>query len=75
MFFSPGKSVGIVTTARLVHATPAASYAHANRQWECGIPRERVTNLNDQCKDIARQLIEDNDINVSHLNHICVLRS
>ncbi len=72
MFFFSGKSVGIVTTARLVHATPAASYAHANRQWECGIPPDRVTNLNDQCKDIARQLIEDNDINVSHLHNMGV---
>ncbi len=59
-----GKRVGVVTTARLTHATPAASYAHANRRWECGFPKNRVTNLNDQCKDIARQLLEDNDINV-----------
>ncbi len=30
-----GKSTGVVTTARLTHATPGACYAHtANRDWE-----------------------------------------
>lgn len=51
-----GKSTGLVSTARITHATPAANYAHTtNRDWEsdsnqpasgCVIP------------DIARQLIE-----------------
>lgn len=50
-----GKSTGVVSTARLTHATPAATYAHTSvRDWEadsdlpagCGV------------KDIARQLIE-----------------
>jgi len=50
-----GRDTGIVSTARLTHATPAANYAHtAVRDWEhdadvpagCGV------------KDIARQLIE-----------------
>lgn len=31
-----GKATGIVTTARLTHASPAAAYAHtAYRDWEC----------------------------------------
>lgn len=52
-----GKATGIVTTARITHATPAANYAHTpERNWEadsneptdCGVP------------DIARQLLEFN---------------
>lgn len=50
-----GKSTGVVSTARITHATPAANYAHTpERNWEadskqpadCAVP------------DIARQLIE-----------------
>ncbi len=50
-----GKSTGLVSTARITHATPAANYAHTpERNWEadsnqpspCAVP------------DIARQLIE-----------------
>ncbi|XP_014286122.1 alkaline phosphatase [Halyomorpha halys] len=51
-----GKATGIVTTTRVTHATPAAMYAHsAYRHWECdsNVPK------NSNCKDIARQLIED----------------
>lgn len=61
-----GKSTGIVTNTRITHATPAAAYAHvSNRRWECDsyVPK----NLDPACKDIARQLIEDepgNRINV-----------
>lgn len=54
-----GKSTGIVTNTRITHATPAAAYAHvSNRRWECDtfVPRNLDTN---NCKDIARQLIED----------------
>ncbi len=50
-----GKSTGVVSTARLTHATPAATYAHtAVRDWEAD------SNLPAGCgvKDIARQLIE-----------------
>lgn len=53
-----GKSTGLVTTARITHATPAASYAHvAHRDWEDDsyLPE----GLSADCKDIARQLIED----------------
>jgi len=53
-----GKDTGLVTTTRVSHATPAGLYAHtANRDWECDsqIPlKDR-----DHCKDISRQLIED----------------
>jgi alkaline phosphatase len=53
-----GKDTGIVTTARVTHATPASAYAHANnRYWECDskVP-ERCKDI---VKDIARQLVED----------------
>jgi alkaline phosphatase len=50
-----GKATGVVSTARITHATPAATYAHsANRNFESD------ANLPAGCnaKDIARQLIE-----------------
>lgn len=53
---SAGMSTGVVTTARLTHATPAATYAHAaDRNWESdnNLPADAGA-----CKDIARQLIE-----------------
>lgn len=56
-----GKAAGVVTTTRVTHATPAASYAHTqNRDWEYEIDYSVVDlSTSDQCKDIARQLIED----------------
>jgi len=49
-----GKSVGVVSTARLTHATPAAVYAKtANRNWEDSIPEGCTAQ-----KDIATQLID-----------------
>lgn len=54
-----GMGTGFVTTTRVMHATPAALYAHtADRRWECeaNMPEE-AKQLG--CKDIARQLIED----------------
>ncbi|XP_074531987.1 alkaline phosphatase, tissue-nonspecific isozyme [Halichoeres trimaculatus] len=54
-----GKSVGIVTTTRVNHATPSAAYAHSvDRDWysDNEMPPEA---LQDGCKDIARQLIEN----------------
>ncbi|TNM89175.1 alkaline phosphatase, tissue-nonspecific isozyme [Takifugu flavidus] len=60
-----GKSVGLVTTTRVNHATPSASYAHSvDRDWlsDSAMPAEAVQ---DGCKDIARQLFENiPDINV-----------
>ncbi|GAB3386444.1 alkaline phosphatase [Lysobacter fragariae] len=53
-----GLATGVVSTARLTHATPAATYAHTpNRDWESDaeLTTEAKTN---GCKDIARQLIE-----------------
>ncbi|XP_070542331.1 alkaline phosphatase-like [Ptychodera flava] len=54
-----GKSVGVVTTTRITHATPAAAYAHTpNREWESNnkIPIEERLH---GCRDIALQLVED----------------
>ncbi|KAM9385795.1 intestinal-type alkaline phosphatase-like [Pholidichthys leucotaenia] len=59
-----GKSVGIVTTTRVQHASPAASYAHsADRSWyaDSDLPAEAVQY---GCRDIAYQLISNTDINV-----------
>jgi alkaline phosphatase len=53
-----GLSTGVVTTARLTHATPAAVYAHApDRNWEADalVPEGARKS---GCKDIARQLVE-----------------
>ena len=53
-----GMSTGVISTARITHATPAAGYAHsADRNWEADgdLPEEAVTA---GCSDIARQLIE-----------------
>jgi len=53
-----GKSTGVVTTTRLTHATPAATYAHSpERNWEADsqLTDEAKTN---GCKDIAAQLID-----------------
>ncbi|KAL2090481.1 hypothetical protein ACEWY4_012744 [Coilia grayii] len=54
-----GKSVGIVTTTRINHATPSAAYAHCvDRDWfsDGEMPQEA---LDAGCKDIARQLFEN----------------
>lgn len=53
-----GMSVGVVSTARLTHATPAAVYAHSpSRGWESDdmVPEDAKTA---GCKDIAAQLID-----------------
>lgn len=60
-----GKSVGIVTTTRVQHASPGAAYAHsASRSWyaDANMPKEA---LQEGCKDIAYQLVHNTDINVS----------
>ncbi|MEO0642370.1 MAG: alkaline phosphatase [Pseudomonadota bacterium] len=53
-----GKALGIVSTARITHATPASVYARsADRNWEA----DRAIRQNQRgagCKDIATQLIE-----------------
>ena len=55
---SAGMATGIVTTARLSHATPAAAYAHApSREWESDreTPAEALAA---GCRDIAQQLLD-----------------
>ncbi len=55
-----GKSTGVVSTARLTHATPASTFAHGpERNWEndSDIPAGADLSKN-TCRDIARQLIE-----------------
>lgn len=56
-----GKSTGIISTARITHATPAGTYAKAaDRNWEdnSDMPAEAVTA---GCKDIADQLVNFED--------------
>ncbi|MCC2616198.1 alkaline phosphatase [Aestuariibacter halophilus] len=52
-----GKSTGIISTARITHATPAATYAKsADRNWEdiSDMPQEAI---DAGCTDIAAQLV------------------
>ncbi|XP_076007441.1 intestinal-type alkaline phosphatase-like [Genypterus blacodes] len=59
-----GKSVGIVTTTRVQHASPAANYAHsAKRGWyaDSDLTSEAVQN---GCRDIAYQLVHNTEIDV-----------
>lgn len=68
-FCVSGKSVGIVTTTRVQHASPAGNYAHvADRGWysDSYLPDDAVQN---GCRDIAYQLVHNTEINVS-LNNI-----
>nr|XP_061797141.1 alkaline phosphatase-like [Nerophis lumbriciformis] len=59
-----GKSVGIVTTTRVQHATPATSYAHsASRKWYCDADMP-ASAKKDGCADIASQLLNNTDIDV-----------
>ena len=56
-----GKSTGVVTTARVTHATPGACYAHTpERNWESDKDILTYTKPAYEAKfpDIARQLIE-----------------
>ncbi|MFK8010898.1 MAG: alkaline phosphatase, partial [Marinicellaceae bacterium] len=51
-------STGVVTTARLTHATPAATYAHSvSRYWEAD-EDIAIAQRDKGCKDIAQQLVE-----------------
>lgn len=56
-----GRSTGVVSTARLTHATPAACYSHtASRDWEsdADIASRNKRAHDDNFPDIARQLLE-----------------
>uniref|UniRef100_A0A672S376 alkaline phosphatase n=1 Tax=Sinocyclocheilus grahami TaxID=75366 RepID=A0A672S376_SINGR len=64
VLYFPGKSVGIVSTEHVQHASLAASYSHTpERGWysDKELPSEAVTG---GCKDIAYQLVHNTDINV-----------
>lgn len=53
-----GLATGVVSTARITHATPAANYAHSmDRNFEDDRDASGLSNAGD-CADIARQLIE-----------------
>ncbi len=53
-----GKDTGVVSTARITHATPAANYAHSSaRDWEADANKPAGCGV----KDIALQLIELDD--------------
>uniref|UniRef100_A0A3B4WDF2 Alkaline phosphatase n=1 Tax=Seriola lalandi dorsalis TaxID=1841481 RepID=A0A3B4WDF2_SERLL len=59
-----GKSVGIVTTTRVQHASPAAAYAHSvSRSWysDADIP---FSARKQGCIDIATQMVTNVDIDV-----------
>uniref|UniRef100_A0A3B3RU29 alkaline phosphatase n=1 Tax=Paramormyrops kingsleyae TaxID=1676925 RepID=A0A3B3RU29_9TELE len=59
-----GMSVGIVSTARVQHASPGATYSHsADRNWysDADLPVDAVKQ---GCRDIAFQLVNNTDINV-----------
>ncbi|MFQ6371675.1 alkaline phosphatase [Shewanella sp. YIC-542] len=54
-----GKSTGIISTARITHATPAATYAHSpERNWEADSNLSAEAKANG-CHDIAYQLVMD----------------
>jgi len=56
-----GMRTGIVSTARITHATPAATYAHSpNRSWEdiSDMPKAAIE---EGCTDIASQFIDLSD--------------
>ena len=55
---SRGLATGVVTTTRLTHATPAATFSHSpDRNWENDADLPDAAN-SAGCQDIARQLIE-----------------
>ncbi|MFN4184864.1 MAG: alkaline phosphatase [Hyphomonas sp.] len=52
-----GLATGLVSTARITHATPASAFAKVpHRNWEADADMRGASS--DTCKDIARQLIE-----------------
>ena len=54
---SAGMATGVVSTARLTHATPAATYAHApERNWESDADLPEAAKAAG-CQDIAQQLL------------------
>ncbi|XP_043926741.1 alkaline phosphatase-like [Protopterus annectens] len=59
-----GKSVGIVTTTRVQHATPASTYAHTvNRKWYADSDLTSAAKK-EGCQDVAYQMVHNVDIDV-----------
>ncbi|ROT74214.1 salivary alkaline phosphatase [Penaeus vannamei] len=55
-----GKETGFVTTTQVTHGTPAGLYAKSpNRKWQCDTAVKKAGPSAVACKDIARQLVED----------------
>ena len=53
-----GQATGVVTTTRITHATPAATYGHlSDRDWESDMEIPEKQRAPD-CVDLARQLVE-----------------
>lgn len=53
-----GRDVGIVTTTRITHASPAGAYAKtANRGWENDLEVTGAGHDTARCPDIAHQLV------------------
>ncbi len=54
-----GMAVGIVTTTRITHATPAAVFGHEpNRNWEGSDKSYALADRKDHCPDLASQLVD-----------------
>ena len=54
-----GLGLGIVTTTRITHATPAAMYAHSpSRDWERADRNYSAEDRKSGCPDIATQLVQ-----------------
>ena len=61
--------MGVVTTTRVQHASPAGAYAHTvNRNWysDADLSADAQTY---GCQDIATQLVYNMDIDVRHEGH------
>ena len=55
----------------MTHATPGAGFAHTpERDWESDAHMRDVDANCNSIKDIAAQLIDDNDLNVSAVFHL-----
>ncbi len=53
-----GLATGVVTTARLTHATPASAFGHSpERNWEADADMPSRA-IDEGCTDLARQLVE-----------------
>jgi len=60
-----GRSVGIIATARITHATPAAMFGYANsRDWEADKDMKEVERFG--CRSLAAQLVDpDTPVNLA----------